>query len=445
MRNLGGLSTRGSVFVAPASKPPMLDVVCDLWHPESNPGGYLSLGVAENTLMHKELIEYMTKTFSIESHFLTYGDGFSGSHHLREVVANFVNGRFSPASPVLKQHVAITSGVGPALELSSFSLCDPGDGILLGRPYYGTFPSDVGARAKAQIIAVSFGDVDPFGEDAVALYEQALLDAKEKGVATKALILCNPHNPLGRCYSRSVVKDYMRLCQKYGIHLLSDEVYALSVWDNPEAKDAPGFTSVLSIDNSNVIDSDLVHVLWGMSKDFGSNGIRLGCIITKNEAFQQAIETNSYFTCPSAFADRATSTILADTTFVDAFLATNQSRLAANYALSTRFLEQSEIPYEKGSNAGFFIWVDLFAWLKSRVVLNQSKPELWALEAELQKTLLKNRIFLASGTAFGSDIPGRFRIVFAHEKGYLEEGLRRIVKTIELFSHELQSRQLSLS
>jgi hypothetical protein len=42
------LSKRGEVFATPTSKMPMLDVVSDLWHPEANPDGYISLGVAEN-------------------------------------------------------------------------------------------------------------------------------------------------------------------------------------------------------------------------------------------------------------------------------------------------------------------------------------------------------------------------------------------------------------
>ncbi len=71
---------------------------------------------------------------------------------------------------------------------------------------------------------------------------------------------------IGRCYTREVLLEYMRLCQKYNLHLISDEIYALSVWDNPRAPDAPKFTSVLSIDASGIIDPSLVHVLWGMSK-----------------------------------------------------------------------------------------------------------------------------------------------------------------------------------
>ena len=58
----------------------------------------------------------------------------------------------------------------------------------------------------------------------------------------------------------------MKLCQRHKIHLISDEIYALSVWQNPEVPDAATFKSVLSIDTTGVIDPRLVHVLWGMSK-----------------------------------------------------------------------------------------------------------------------------------------------------------------------------------
>ncbi len=51
------LSARGEVFAEPRSKIPLLDVVCDLMHPETNPGGYVSLGVAENVSLTPEEAE----------------------------------------------------------------------------------------------------------------------------------------------------------------------------------------------------------------------------------------------------------------------------------------------------------------------------------------------------------------------------------------------------
>ena len=58
----------------------------------------------------------------------------------------------------------------------------------------------------------------------------------------------------------------MKLCQRYQIHLISDEIYALSVWNNPHSPNAVAFISVLAIDLTDIIDPKLVHVLWGTSK-----------------------------------------------------------------------------------------------------------------------------------------------------------------------------------
>ena len=57
----------------------------------------------------------------------------------------------------------------------------------------------------------------------------------------------------------------MQFCQRNSIHLISDEVYALSVYDT-ESEDGINFTSVLSIDIKGLIDPDRLHVLYGMSK-----------------------------------------------------------------------------------------------------------------------------------------------------------------------------------
>jgi aspartate/methionine/tyrosine aminotransferase len=86
--------------------------------------------------------------FGVDSHSLTYGDGFSGSHRLRDTIARFVNRNFNPHEPVTKNQLLITSGVGQAIEVSGFSICDKGDGVLLARPYYGNFPIDLGYRVE---------------------------------------------------------------------------------------------------------------------------------------------------------------------------------------------------------------------------------------------------------------------------------------------------------
>ncbi|KAF4985065.1 hypothetical protein FDECE_16854 [Fusarium decemcellulare] len=248
----------------------------------------------------------------------------------------------------------------------------------------------------------------------------------------------------GRCYTREALVGYLKFCQKHNLHLISDEIYALSTWRNPDAPDAPDFTSLLSVNPVGVINPQLVHVLWGMSKltstqDFGSNGIRLGCVISQhNKAFHNALAMNSYFSCPSSAADRITLAILSDERFVESFTAENKSRLAKHYLAAVRFLEAHGIPYQKGTNAGFFVWANLLA--PSTPSLANSKSELHALENKLQQALLDHKVFLATGTAFGNPTPGWFRIIFAHERAYLDEGLKRIVEAMRSVGIQLQTK-----
>lgn len=56
----------------------------------------------------------------------------------------------------------------------------------------------------------------------------------------------------------------MKFCQKHSIHLISDEIYGLSVFETGNS--AIPFTSVLSFDPAGLIDPDYLHVFYGMSK-----------------------------------------------------------------------------------------------------------------------------------------------------------------------------------
>lgn len=60
--------------------------------------------------------------------------------------------------------------------------------------------------------------------------------------------------------------EYMRLCQKYRIHLISDEIYALTTFPTDDIPDPTPFVSLLSIPKDNLIDPGLCHIIHGMSK-----------------------------------------------------------------------------------------------------------------------------------------------------------------------------------
>lgn len=142
---------------------------------------------------------------------------------------------------------------------------------------------------SCKLVYASFGHVDQFSVAAVDCYERALSEAEQNGTKVRAFVLTNPHNPLGtytivradddtnwtdiigQCYPRDTLEAIFRFCNKHRLHLISDEIYACSVYRTDTS--SPGFTSALSLDTTDVIDSSLVHVMYGMSK------ASFGCVI----------------------------------------------------------------------------------------------------------------------------------------------------------------------
>lgn len=405
------------------------DVITNLWD-QSNPDGIVSLGVAENTLMHDVLKKHIHDNIALSNLAFTYGDGTTGTKRAKQAVARFLTKQLKPFRAIEPAHISMTNGCSAAIEHLSWAISDPGDAILLGQPYYGTFIPDLTCRFGAKLLPVPFDEVDPLGDDAVAKYEEVIADAQKKGLKVKGLVISHPHNPLGRCYSRSVLIGLMKLCQKYQVHFISDEIYALSTWPNTVDTNPPPvpFESALTIDTTGVIDPSLVHVLWGMSKDFGANGIRVGALISQaNPSLHTALVAVGLYSSVSSISDHVTINLLEDDAFVESYMAENRKKLATQYERAVSWAKKNNITYAPGVNAAFFLWVDLGKAYKARHTVEE-KEDITAL---VMKELLEKKVFLASGEAFGSERPGWFRIVFSHPDEYLDMGLERVVEALQ--------------
>ncbi|KAL4947214.1 1-aminocyclopropane-1-carboxylate synthase [Aspergillus filifer] len=428
------LSQRGQNALDLGSKRITWDIISDMWDPEENPNGYLSVGMAENTLLHSTLVDYIHDNLEISAKHLTYNTGSMGSIALRKAVSHFLNRHFNPVHPVEPAHVLMTNGCSSAIEHLSWTFLNPGEAILLGKPYYATFIADICLRPEAVVVEVEMGVVDPLSPEAVDLYEQAAIKFEQRtGKRVRGLMLCNPHNPLGRCYPRDTITDLMRLCQSRQMHLISDEIYALSVWENRADRDV-GFTpfeSLLARDTTGLIDPQLVHILWGMSKDFGANGLRVGAVISQgNPELHTAQKCLSLYSFVSGLSDQITASILGNDEFTDAYIAANREKLSESHAFLVGLLKKQGIEYSRGCNAGFFLWVNLgkkYREARPDVQLDAQSLEFTDM---LFQRLLDNKVYVAHGTAYGSENPGWFRLVFAHPLPWLEEAMRRILGAI---------------
>ncbi|KAJ5121704.1 aspartate aminotransferase [Penicillium atrosanguineum] len=427
-------STRGQAAVELGSKRITWDIISDMWHPDSNAEGILSVGMAENTLLHTTLLEYINANSKLSPMHLTYNNGSMGSNALRDAVSHFVNRHFKPFRKVEPSHILMTNGCSSAIEHLSHLFLNPGEGILLGMPYYATFIADLTLRPEAEVVPVPMGEKDPLTPEAIELYEHAAIEFEQRtGKKIRAVMLCNPHNPLGRCYPRQTIERLLKLCQSRHMHLISDEIYALSTWSNQVDKTCTfnEFESLLSWDLTALIDPGLVHVLWGLSKDFGANGLRVGAIISQsNRDLHTAAKCVSLYSFISAMSDQIITSILSNDAFTDMYIKKNQQLLSQSHNHLLQIVKKNNIEYREGCNAGFFLWINLGKkYLENHPGEDATKPGF--SDKIFNKLLYEKKVYVAHGTAYGSEKPGWYRVVFSHPLLWLDEAMERILSALQ--------------
>ena len=418
------LSARGYALTQELNMREMASMVLDKYDPRTNPDGWTLLGVAENYAMLPEIASYIEQRpcIKLSANDFSYNEGPWGVKRLRQALAGLINQRFKPMDEVKESELCISNGMSPLCSMLGFACCEEGDGILIGQPCYGSFVEDFGRVAKAKMVMVPFGKVDPFSVEGVKCYERALMEAQTAGTRIRALLLCNPHNPTGRCYPHETIVEIMRLCQKHKIHLFCDEIYGMSVYETS----AVPFESVISFDSSEYISTDYLHMMYSMSKDLGGGGLRVGCLVSGNLELRKAVDQLTMFHWPGIADQRIVIEILEDEEWLGSFFSASREKLLHHATFTRSVLDDKGIKCSPSANAGFFFLIDLRPFLKS------TGKEGWEAEGELVQKMVKSKLFLTDGKMMRSEEAGWFRIVFSQDMKTLKEGLRRLFEILDV-------------
>ncbi|KAJ5776381.1 PLP-dependent transferase [Penicillium nucicola] len=388
---------------------------------------------------------------------LTYSTGPRGSKRLRKAAAALLTERFRSRSPVTYENIIVTPGMASAIDGISFAICDENDGILVPRPLYNGFVFDLMNRSDVQVRGVKYEGIEGFsGLDDLFLpgvnrraLEKALCEAKETGVNIRALLISNPHNPLGRCYPPETLREFALFCGKNDLHLISDEIYAFSGFQNPEAPLLDTFTSILALDLDSSIDPTRKHVLYSASKDFCANGLRMGFVYTVNEGIMGAISSISMFSWSPHMLQDVWAAMMERGHWMDGFMRRKQELMLDRYKMTTAFLSEHGIPYYD-MNAGLFLWIDLRHVLCGNPQTQPSDDSsLDGAASDAQPTLqseldfadlcMKNGLMITPGHVYMSENYGWFRITFTVGREALEEGLKRLLLSIKTTLQERKS------
>ncbi|MDP5107176.1 MAG: pyridoxal phosphate-dependent aminotransferase [Polaribacter sp.] len=206
-----------------------------------------------------------------------------GSEEYRTKLANYyVNHHIN----VTANNIVITTGGSEALLFTIGSITDPGDEIIIPEPFYANY-NGFSTASGVTVVPVISSIENNFALPKIEDFEK-LITKK-----TKAILICNPGNPTGYLYSKEEIEKLKQIVLKHDLFLIADEVYREFTYDGLQ------HTSVLSLEgleqNAIVIDS--------VSKRYSMCGARIGCIVSKNEAFiKTAIKFAQARLSPPAYA-----------------------------------------------------------------------------------------------------------------------------------------------
>ncbi|XP_029438787.1 1-aminocyclopropane-1-carboxylate synthase-like protein 1 [Rhinatrema bivittatum] len=403
----------------------------DKYDEDKNPNGIINFGTSENKLCFDLISKRLTQgdMNHIEPPLLQYPD-WKGHPFLRDEVARFLTYYCKAPAPLKADNVVVLNGCGSLFSALAAVLCDPNDAILIATPFYGGITQSVFLYSNVKLeyvhldSKVTGSSTRPF-QLTVEKLERTLQNATSQGRNVKALFLINPHNPLGDIYSLSEVKEFLEFAKRNELHVIVDEIYMLSVFD-----ESVTFHSVLSIDK--LPDPQRTHVMWGVSKDFAMSGIRFGTLYTENQDVSNAVASLCYFHGVCGPIQHKIAQLLHDRDWINqVYLKTNHARLSAAQAYVTEELKAYGVPYLNCS-AGFFIWIDFRKYLKK---------ETFEEEVMLWRHFLENKVLLSCGKAFECCEPGWFRIIFADKTHRLQLGMQRIRKVLEEREKEMLAEE----
>lgn len=180
-----------------------------------------------------------------------------------------------------KSAVLYVSSVIPAMFSAVQCLTKPGDKVLIQRPVY--YPFTHAIEDNGRVVAnCPLMERDGHYEIDFEALEETAADPD-----VKLMLLCNPHNPAGRVYTREELQKIGRICLRYNVLIFSDEIHGDIVYAGHHHIPIASLSPELS---------QITVTAVAPSKTFNLAGLRTAAVIAENEQLRRRIaaqfETN---------------------------------------------------------------------------------------------------------------------------------------------------------
>ena len=300
--------------------------------------------------------------------------------------------------------ILYTSGVVPAISAIIKAFTSPGDKVVVQQPVYNCFFSSI-VNNGCEIVD---NPLIATGDTYVMDYDD--LEEKTKDARVKLLLLCNPHNPAGRVWSKEELSQVGKICAQNHVIVVSDEIHCELTM--------PGYDYMPFASISPELQDRCITCV-SPSKAFNTAGLQIANIVTNHPDWRKRIDRaiNDNEVCDvNPFGVEAL--IAAYNQGAD-WLEELRRYLWENYNVLKQYFAQ-HLPFCQVTKleATYLVWVDI----KSTGLSSDQLTHL---------LLTEGKVMVNSGTIYGkAQGEGYMRINIACPRARMLEGLKRIAHVI---------------
>ena len=300
-----------------------------------------------------------------------------------------------------------TSGVIPATAAALKAFTLPGEKVLIQTPVYNCFFSSIANCGCEPVENELVREGNTYRID-FADFEKKCADPK-----TTVFLLCNPHNPAGRVWTKDELERMNEICMRHDVKVISDEIHCELIM--------PGYTFVPFASISEACADNSV-ILNSPTKNFNIAGLQIANIICKNREWLRRIDraVNINETCDvNPFGVIALQEAYnKGAEWIDEL----NAYLYDNYKALKDFFHEELPKLEVLKLEGtYLVWVDITA-------LEFTSDEV------ADKLLKEAKVWVNSGTMYGRKAgQGYLRINIATPRATLMEGLKRMGRLLSQY------------
>ncbi|MFB4169266.1 MalY/PatB family protein [Virgibacillus sp. JSM 102003] len=298
--------------------------------------------------------------------------------------------------------LSFSPGVVTSLHMAIQAFTEPNEKVLIQTPVYTPFYSVIETHNR-EVVKNPLQQKDNYYHIDFDDFENKL----KQGV--KAFVLCSPHNPVGRVWTKEELQEMARLCLKYDVLILSDEIHGDLVY--PNEKHIP--IASLSDDIA-----DQTITCMSPSKTFNLAGLQASYVITtdkeKRDTLNQQLNSQGHHMLNTMGNTAMEAAYLHGEEWLDELRTVLKEH---QEYVTKKFEENTDVLKVIRSEGTYLLWIDCSA------MQMDSK--------QLKKFMIENaKVGLNTGTDYGEEGKTFMRINIACPRETLEEGVKRIINAV---------------